>query len=729
MTASNETSHRSSVRCLFAAIVCIAMASMASAAVPTFEQVRAAHRPSERLLLDRDGEVLQRIRIDDKVRQGAWVELDAISPALIDAVLASEDQRFFEHGGVDLRAAGAALITNLRAGAIVRGGSSITMQVAALLDPSLARQSGGRSLDQKLAQAQAGWALEARWSKAQILETYLNGIFYRGELKGIAAASEGLFSKAPHGLDRNESALLAALIRAPQAPRAVIERRACELLIRMSGRPDATPGNECGALAFLLDRFGSIGRLRDDRESIAPHLGKYVPVGAGRSSLVRDIQIAAREAIARHLPQLSRRNAHDAAVVVLDNATGEVLAYVGSSGRLSEAGEVDAARAPRQAGSTLKPFIYGLGIDRRLFTAATLLDDSPFSVDVGGGAYTPQNYAHEYVGPVSVRTALASSLNVPAIRALTLVGVDATHALLKRADLGTLHEDPDHYGFSLALGSADVTLLDLTNAYRAFAQGGVVSALRFTPLRSAAQKVASTRILSPGSAWIVADMLADRGARYVTFGFDNPLALSHWSAVKTGTSKDMRDNWAIGFNARVTVGVWVGNASGASMHGVSGISGAGPIWADVMEAAAARWGAGPAPLPPATLVRRMISLRNGDGGLEPRRGEWFLRGTEPMGDAVAARDTPEVGARITSPTDGAIIALDPDIAMAHQFVPLTSGDDAVASCWQVNEESLGCGNGAQRWHPQPGTFIVRLLDAAGHEHDRVNLVVRGNANR
>ncbi len=730
-------------------VVWVATLSLSAfAAPPTFEFIRTAYTPSDRSIVDRNGVPIQRIRVDDKVRRTGWTPLDEISPALIDAVLASEDKRFFEHGGVDLRAAASAALGNLRAGGAQRGASSISMQVAAMLDASLTRASDGRTVQQKIDQAQAAWALERTWTKPQILETYLNTVFFRGEIQGVGAAAEQLFGKAPHGLNAVESAVLSVLIRAPQAPRATVERRACELLKGQDASAD------CAALAYTIDRWGSASKLRDENEFIAPHIAKYLPKSASKiqtSTLDRNLQLAARDAIAKHLQQLAGRNARDAAVVAIDNATGEVLAYVGSSGRLSAAREVDAARAPRQAGSTLKPFIYGLGIEKNLFTAATLLDDSPFSVDVGGGVYTPQNYAHDYVGPVSVRTALASSLNVPAIRALALVGVAPSHALLRRAGLTTLNDDPEHYGVSLALGSADVSLLELTNAYRAIANGGVVTAPRFSPLPLekrdeagrnapllAAQRVISRqsslprkeeiRIFSEATAWILTNMLADRGARYVTFGFDNPLALSHWAAVKTGTSKDMRDNWTIGFNARVTVGVWVGNASGESMHNVTGVSGAGPIWADVMEAVADGFGAGREHPTPGNVIKRHVQFSNENGRTEASRDEWFVRGTEPstaMQTRIAAREGNAAGARIVSPVDGTIIALDPDIPAARQRIALSSGDAVQAACWEINGEALGCNVNAVSWQPTAGSFVVRLLDAKGEERDRITLIVRG----
>ncbi len=722
------------------AVMTLAAATSVVAAPSTYELLRASYVPSERIIADRNGAPIQHVRIDDKVRRTAWVPLDQISPALIEAVLATEDKRFFEHGGVDLRAAAAAAINNLRGGATVRGASSISMQVAAKMDKSLTRASDGRTVQQKFDQAKAAWELERTWSKQQILETYLNTIFFRGEIQGIGAAAEYLFGKAPHGLNATESAVLAALIRAPQAPRAVLERRACDVLKSMATQDSPS---DCAVLPYAIDRWSSTSTLRSEAESIAPHVAKFLPSFAVNPSnqrvttslprteittLDRELQLAARDAIAKHLPQISGRNAHDAAVVVIDNATGEVLAYVGSSGRLSEAGEVDAARAPRQAGSTLKPFIYGSGLEKNLFTAATLLDDAPFSVDVGGGAYTPQNYAHEYVGPVTVRTALASSLNVPAIRALTIVGVAPSHAVLKRAGLTTLVDDPEHYGFSLALGSADVTVLELTNAYRAIANGGVWHPSTFVVGTNT--RAQSRRLFSESAAWIITDILADRGARYITFGFDNPLALSHWAAVKTGTSKDMRDNWTMGFNTRVTVGVWVGNASGAPMHSVTGITGAGPIWADVMEAAAARYGVSREPAAPTTLVKRRVTFSDGtDEHVEASRDEWFVRGTEPNSTLpmqVAARQASGAGARILMPTDGTIVALDPDIPIKNQRVALKSGDVAQANCWEVNGESLGCAEGNGFWSPTAGNFTIRLLDAKGEERDRVIVTVRGS---
>src|SRR5690606_14107885 len=243
----------------------------------------------------------------------------------------------------------------------------------------------------------------------------------------------------------------------------------------------------------------------------------------------------------RRLHELAGSNVRDAAAVVLDNDSGQVLAYVGSSGRLSEAAWVDHARALRQAGSTLKPFLYQQAIEQQRLTTVSLLDDGPLNLTTGNGLYVPRNYDERFSGWVSVRTALASSLNIPAVRALTMVTPDAFRQRLVRLGLPLTHGG-DYYGYSLALGSADVTLLSLTNAYRSLANLGRYSPVQFTLGRNQAQK----RVMDEAASWIVGDILSDRHARAPTFGLDGPLTTPFWTAVKTGTSRDMRDNWTVG---------------------------------------------------------------------------------------------------------------------------------------------------------------------------------------
>ena len=293
--------------------------------------------------------------------------------------------------------------------------------------------------------------------------------------------------------------------------------------------------------------------------------------GLQRSTLDAGLQRVAVRSLRRQLAELNGRNVEDGAIIVLDNASGEVLAWVGSSGDLSGAAQVDGVLARRQPGSTLKPFIYELAFEKRLITPASLLDDSPAQIATAGGLYLPQNYDRNFKGWVSARTALGASLNVPAVRVAALLGPDAVHARLNQLGLA-LTESAGHYGHALALGGAEVTLLALTNAYRTFANGG-----RFSAVKLPGHEAASKLVADPAAVFLITDILADNNARVRTFGLDSALATRGFAAVKTGTSKDLRDNWCVGFTDRFTIGVWVGNASGEAMHQVSGVSGAAPV--------------------------------------------------------------------------------------------------------------------------------------------------------
>lgn len=495
-----------------------------------------------------------------------------IAPAARAALVAAEDRRFLGHGGVDWIAIGGALRDRM-AGQRTRGASTLSMQVAAYLAPELATP-GQRSQWDKLRQMRAGMAIDAQWSKDQILEAYLNLAGFRGEAQGIGAAALALFGKTPAALTRDDGVLLAALLPNPRAGASEIARRACAL------SQDADCSRFAGAAASML---GPARSLALD-PGLAPHLSARLLDTAGAkvtTTLDARVQAHAIAALRRQLQGLGGSRARDGAVVVVDNASGDVLAYVGGIGGESTAPAVDGAAAYRQAGSTLKPFLYAQAIEKGYLTAASILDDSPVQLDTASGLYVPQNYDKAFKGPVSARVALAGSLNVPAVRALLLTGVDAFRDRLWDSGYRGLVEDGQYYGYSLALGSAEVTLLEQVAAFRSLAQGG-----RWAPLRLTrdAPTVPPRAITSPQAAWIVADMLADPNARAGTFGVDSALRLPFWAAAKTGTSKAMRDNWCIGFSDRFTVGVWVGNLEGDPMRAVSGTSGAAPVWRDMMMA-------------------------------------------------------------------------------------------------------------------------------------------------
>jgi len=754
-------------------VACLAFAQPALA-LPSYAEVRAAHRPSDLLLLDRHGTPIQTLRMDASVRRLAWVPLQDMSPALLQAVVLSEDQRFWQHSGVDWLAVAKSSLLYLRAAhsgirpsdgpagswanalnTRTRGASTLTMQLAGLIDADLARPAGGRSVPQKIDQVLTALQLEARWKKSEIVEAYLNSVAFRGELEGINAMSQTLFAKHPSGLDAQESAIAAVLVRAPNAPARRVTERACAVL-QLQDR--SCQGLE-GLVEVSLSRRGAMPL----GEQLAPHFARQVlqPDGATaqRSTLDAGLQRVALAALRHQLAELSGRNVEDGAIIVLDNRSGEVLAWVGSSGSLSDAPAVDAVLARRQPGSTLKPLVYALAFERRLITPASLLDDSPAQISTGGALYLPQNYDRSFRGWVSARLALGASLNVPAVRLAKMLGQDAVYERFNAFGLA-LPESAGFYGHSLALGGAEVTLLALANAYRTLANGGVWSDLSFVP------PVASTKLsvnavsaktmpAKPGpvntvpastlpaknaphgvaaaaAVHLVTDILADNNARVSTFGLNSALATRGFAAVKTGTSKDMRDNWCLGYTDRYTIGVWIGNASGQPMHDVSGISGAAPIWRTLVQHLHAGQPSRAPHVPPSVVATEVTF----EGVPEPRRRELFVRGTEQslqrvgtqVGTALGSERSTKISTHpstqsrfgIHSPVDGSIFALDPDIPPAAQRIRF----EGEAGTWMLDGRPLGHGP-AINWAPWPGKHTLMLMAADGRALQTVRFEVRG----
>ncbi|PZN92599.1 MAG: penicillin-binding protein 1C [Alphaproteobacteria bacterium] len=642
------------------------------------------------------------------MRRLDWVPLAAISGALTGRIIASEDRRFAAHHGVDWRSVGGALRDRLQ-GRGARGASTITMQLAALLDPAIG-SAGDRSWRQKLKQARAALALERRWSKPQILEAWLNLLPFRGELVGIDAAARGLAGRSPAGLDAAQAAVLTALARGPSAAPATVAARACR----------AAPELPCSMMQVAADAM--LGpRATITGPGLAPQLADRLLVpgtrGSVRTTIDLDIQRLATEALTRQLAALSPRNARDGAAIVVDNATGDILAWVGSAGPASTAAAVDGVTAPRQAGSTLKPQLYALALEKRLLTAASVLDDAPVDLDTASGLYIPQNYDRSFRGPVSVRSALGNSLNVPAVRTLLLVGVDAFRDRLYDIGYKGISRDGNYYGFSLALGSAEVTLLEQAAAFRALARDGRWSPLRVQPGSATPDRA----IIDPGAAAIIRDILADPAARTATFGEDNGLAMPFPAAVKTGTSKALRDNWCVGFSDRFTVAVWVGNFEGDPMVGVSGMTGAAPAWARIMLALHAAAPGRAFPLPPGVGRHRVAWVP----AIEPPRDELFLAGTEL--DTIRIADPAEQRPRLLAPADGAVIAIDPDIPPARQRISIRAATPLPGLGITIDGRSLPASRDGDRltvlWAPAPGVHIIALTDGR-HTFDRARVTIR-----
>ncbi|HEX8668696.1 MAG TPA: penicillin-binding protein 1C [Allosphingosinicella sp.] len=687
------------------AIVALALGT-APPARPSYEETRDGWRASEAWLRDRDGRLLQTVRIDFAVRRLAWVPLDEVAPAVQQAVVASEDKRFWQHGGADWQGFAGSAWAALH-GRRARGASTLSMQLAGFLAPELGGP-GARGFRAKLRQLRAARAIEAGWTKQQILEAYLNLASFRGETQGIGAAARALFGRSPDALGRDDALLLAALLPSPSASPTAVGRRACRL-----GRIA-----DCSAMIGEAEAMTAARRRLADDPGLAPHLAYALLDKPGQtvtSTVDSGVQRLAVGALRRQLLTLGGGRARDGAVVVVDNATGDVLAYVGGVGGASTAPSVDNADAYRQAGSTLKPFLYAQAIERGFLTSASILDDTPVQLDTASGLYVPKSYDNEFKGPVSVRTALAGSLNVPAVRALLVDGVEEFRDRLWDVGYRGLTQDGDFYGYSLALGSAEVTLLQQAAAYRALGDGG-----RYIPLRMKADdpRLPPRAVADAAAGWIVADIMADANARAVTFGLDSALRLPFWAAAKTGTSKGMRDNWCVGFTDRFTVAVWVGNSEGDSMTRVSGTSGAAPVWREVMLGLH-RSQPGRQPARPTGLVTRTIAF---DGALEPPRTEHFLAGTEQVRIAAVAAGARRP--RISTPVAGTVYALDPDIPVHAQKIRLTAVGAVAGERFQLDGRDIGPAEASPLVLPGPGPHRLALLSTAGHVIDRSLFTVR-----
>lgn len=743
--------------------------------LPDFEQIHQQYSSAFTQVLARDGAPLERVRTDFQKRQVAWQPLSAYSSRLQELVLLSEDKRFFQHTGVDWLA----LLNTLRgaiSGEKLRGASTISMQVVGMIVPELRRQREGRTYQQKIKQMFYAQALELHWTKAQILETYLNIVPLRGEVVGMAAGAQTFFQKYTSALNRQESALLVAMLRSPNAQKQVLIRRTCHL-VKLSLQQEKvltsrqsqkiTMPQYQARLCTYLDGFiqnaldHSYQRLLDTPRD-APHLAVQLlkeyqrlslPLsGSVFSTIDKSLQQFIQQRIQSRLIGLFQEKVSDAAVVVLDNQTGEVLAYIGSSGKLSSAPYVDHANALRQAGSTLKPFLYAQALSQKRLTAASLLNDDILSLNVGSGLYVPQNYDRGFKGWVSMRTALASSLNIPAVKTLTMLNIEKFRDMLVKLGL-PLTEAGDYYGYSLALGSADVTLLSLTNAYRALANLGIYSPVRWIPkhvisvnqnhrddistiegnrnktytmLYDDTRQREKIRVLDQGSSWIISDILSDRYARVLTFGVDNALNTPFWTAVKTGTSKDMRDNWTIGWSSRYTVGVWVGNSAGESMRNISGVSGAAPIWHDVMVYLHQNTPSNMPEKPANVMVENIVYTPM----LEPNRKEYFLEGTQMSHVQLASVIKQDIQSPhfISMPTNNTILAWDPDIPVAHQRLKVEARQInqqlSTGVYWHMNGKKIGDTNPLY-WPLQVGRFTLELFSNQGKKLDEIHFQVRG----
>jgi penicillin-binding protein 1C len=537
------------------------------------------HRPPAIVVTDRTGEPLRFFLPADQ-RWRFPIRLSELPPELPRALVASEDRWFWRHPGVNPVAIARAAWSNVRAGEVVSGASTIPMQIARMAEP------GPRTLFRKACEAFRAVQLERRFSKRQLLEIYLNLTPYGGNIEGVGAAAWFYFGKTPDRLSLGEIALLTALPRSPvrydptvhpAAARAARDR----VLMQLAGRGAFPPAEIENALAQ------PVPRSRRRPPFAAPHLAdlavRALPGQVRiRSSLDSGIQAIAEQEVRGRIADLRNLGIGNAAVVVIENGTHAVRALVGSAGFDERAfqGQVNGAVARRSPGSTLKPFLYAMALDEgRVIPDSWLLD-----VPTDFSGYVPENYDERYRGRVTVREALVQSLNACAVRLLAEIGLADFHRLLWRGGLKTLDRPVATYGLPLILGAGEVRLVDLVNLYSSLADGGIHRPFRLVePEAGEDREPAGVRLFSAGAAREIAGILTDLRRPDLPESWDltrdGPAV-----AWKTGTSYGHRDAWAVGFSRRYTIGVWVGNFDGRPRKGISGSQHAGPLLFDLFRA-------------------------------------------------------------------------------------------------------------------------------------------------
>jgi penicillin-binding protein 1C len=762
--------------------------------------LEAADAPST-MILDRHGEPLYETRSALGTR-GAALTAESVPALLAQATLAAEDERFLSHPGLDPIAIARATWRNLRAGRVVQGGSTITQQVVKLLR---ARQAGGRAprgWRAKIGEAIAALRLEHRLAKRDILALYLNLAPYGNQIDGAARAADVYFGRPAGTLTPAETAFLAAL---PQQPGrynpwrdvSAARRRQQRILAAMSVK------GWIDAAALAQARQERVSLRREASAFLAPHFIERVRADLARrpargpareveTTLDAALQRAVRGIIAAHRRQLDAHHAFNVAVAVLDNRTGEWLAWEGSGNYadVDHGGAIDGVTTPRQPGSALKPFTYAAAFERGYHPARVLADvPSQFPTAEPGILYSPRNYDDRFRGPLRARLALAGSENVPAVALAAEIGVPSVARLLRQAGLTTLDRNASHYGLGLTLGNAEVRLDELISAYASLARGGVLvpsRVVRAIDGRAAAEPVSIERVMSERAAFWITDILADAEARAFIFGRGGSLEFPFPVAAKTGTSQAFHDNWAVGYTRDITVGVWVGNFDRTPLRQSSGVTGAGPIFHDVMLAAVERV-RGELPIDdttpilqaPADVVEREVCALSGlaphaacptravewlPAGIEAGRCTWhhatdhglltvwpepyrYWARTEGLLDEVVLAPVSAAGPsiesstasdprptvapapaslRIVAPLEGALYLIDATLRPEFQALPLRAAGAAPGRLeWFVDGQSIGFApeNAPLRWPLVRGAHRLRVKDAAGRTSD-TRIVVR-----
>ncbi len=564
---------------------------------------RTAQTETAIMFSDRHGQPLGTILTRDQ-EHTAIVPLDRVAPVFIQGIIAAEDKRYYQHGALDYPAIARAILEAIQARKIVSGASTITMQLARMLYPH------PRTLPYKLQEVWISWRLTAGMTKDEILAAYINRLPMGGNIYGVEAAARNYFGIPAADLNLAQASILAALPNDPTGLNPYyqwerLKQRQKYVLARMVADGYITAAESDRAYEERVE-------LQPPSQGIvaAPHflfwLANQIPenVSQVRTTIDLPLQKFVEAQVKQVVGALSSSNVNHGAAIVLDNKTGEILAYVGSPDYFADdyLGRNDGVQALRQPGSALKPFLYQLALEKKVIRPNTILADVPTYYPIPGAkVYAPVDYSETFRGPVRVRVALGNSLNIPAVRVLEKVGVATFLERLRQLGFTHLDKPPEHYGLGLALGSGEVSLWELAHAYLTLANPNLPS-----------RKLVTS---APETVALITDILSDRHARAAAFGVDSVLSLPFPAAVKTGTSSDFRDTWTVGYTTDYTVATWVGNFSGDRMRKVSGVTGAAPLWNRIMlhlHQSASKKGQEPGKFaPPPLMVQRPICAITG----------------------------------------------------------------------------------------------------------------------
>lgn len=665
---------------------------------------------------DRNGQPLA-ITYQDRWNSFDHIRLYDMPDLLKTAFILSEDRRFYNHHGVDWTARWNAAWQNIRHGQTVRGASTITEQVVRMVN------TRPRNLWSRWLEGFEAASLENHSGKADILEFYLNQVPYAANRRGVAQAARYYFDRDLSTLSMKEMLALAVLVRAPSGYD----------LYRYPGRID----KPVMRLAAAMKEYGALNdmdfqRIHDEvlkpAVSVLPvdarHFGRYVRLSAGvhpgayETTLDSGLQRQVQAIIDNRLKTLQSKNVHNAAAIIADYRTGEILAWVvGGSGK---AGEIDTVTTPRQPGSAMKPFLYARALDKG-WTAATMLDDAPLTEAVGNGLHNFRNYSNIYYGPVTLREALGNSLNIPALLTIRHVGAGDYLSLLQTLGFKSLALNSEIYDEGLALGNGEVTLLEMVQAYGALANRGLYQPFHF--LRQQNDIPPPRRVYSEETASLIANILSDPAARRLEFGAGSPLNLPTQTAAKTGTSTDYRDAWAMGFNDRYVVGIWTGNLDNTPMQGITGSAGPALSLRGIFALLNKDRDTDPLYIS-ARLTAKDVCIRAPDAeGTCPMRTEWFVPGTVPNQKFASVEKAK--GIELVRPTDGLRIAYDPRIPSTHQkFRFEVKGADGADSIeWRVDDMLFAEGpSNTVLWPVQRGQHRVSIAVNANGERRTIQPV-------